>query len=107
MHSHPQSSFHDSQNSFSRTPKKVIEVIKCLQNFPTGLASSEISKKLRGEVRNSSLSAILAHARIEATRKQIQRTKRFLIETNADVRLTYCSKLRVWRAVRIVVQASA
>lgn len=86
-------------------PKKIFEIIDFLQFFPAGLASAEIARSLRGVVRTSGYYSQLSHARIEATRKQIQRARHYLIQTNASIRLDYCKKLRVWRTVSITQSA--
>jgi len=90
----------------SHIPKKTFEIIDFLQLFPAGLASAEIARALRGVVRTSGFYSQLSEARIEATRKQIQRARHYLIQTNASVRLDYCKKLRVWRTVCITQNAS-
>jgi hypothetical protein len=92
------------QVKLSGAPKKILEVVRCLQVFPSGLASSEISRFLRGDARNSAISAVLSDARLQATRKQIQRTRHFLIKTNAEIQLNYCKKKRIWRTVHITAE---
>lgn len=89
----------------SHIPKNVRNY-RLLQLFPAGLASAEIARALRGVVRTSGFYSQLSEARIEATRKQIQRARHYLIQTNASVRLDYCKKLRVWRTVCITQNAS-
>ncbi|MEN9809864.1 MAG: hypothetical protein RLZZ488_1431 [Pseudomonadota bacterium] len=82
----------------NKIPRKIAEIIDILNYFPTGLASTQISSVLRGISATSARSSEITQARVAATRKQIQRTKIFLEKTNANFRLDYCGKSRVWRA---------
>ncbi|MEY3902466.1 MAG: hypothetical protein RL189_1772 [Pseudomonadota bacterium] len=82
----------------NKVPRRISEIIDILKYFPTGLASTQISSVLRGKSSASARSGEITQARIAATRKQIQRTKIFLEKTNANLRLEYCGKSRVWRS---------
>lgn len=83
-----------------KLPKKILEVVLFLEKFPEGLASTQISQALRGIAASSAWSQEITHARLAATRKQLQRARKYLSRTQAQLELRYCAKNRVWRAIR-------
>lgn len=84
-----------------KLPKKILEVVLFLEKFPEGLASTQISQALRGIAVASAWSQDITNARLAATRKQLQRARKYLSRTQAQLELRYCARNRVWRAVWI------
>jgi hypothetical protein len=86
----------ESQN----LPFRISELLLFLKEFPSGLASTQLSVALRGIAGVSPRSQEISGARLEATRKLIQRTRHLLVETNSQWRLEYCRKKRVWKVIK-------
>ncbi|MFZ9520132.1 MAG: hypothetical protein ACO3A4_06605 [Silvanigrellaceae bacterium] len=85
-------------------PRRVKELLLFLEKSPSGLASTQLSVALHGEARMSAHAPDISRARLEATRKLIQRTKHRLDQNNSNWRLEYCKKLRVWRTIKIALK---
>lgn len=82
-------------NSCALTPRTIAIVNLLLENRD-GLSSLKISETLDGVAFSSAFYQELNNARISAIRKQIQRSKRLLIQSKSSVRLSYCKTTKVW-----------
>lgn len=77
--------------------RRLSELFNLLENFPRGLSSEEISLAMNGKATPSARSDELMRARIAATRKLIQRARKFLADSTLDFELEYQAQKRVWR----------
>lgn len=79
-----------------RRRKKLIDLLRIVSSHPGGISTSELVKQSYGAVRLSVRSGELEQARMNATRKLIQRANEVLKQCNSSDTITFCKVKKVW-----------